>query len=87
MGEIMKIYNAGFSNLKYKSKYICRSEITRANMCKMGIPDFIPLDTIKQAFDEIDGDLYLTGNLNIAGRNRHTKYVLKYELYQKVIKY
>ncbi len=83
----MKVYNTGFPNAKYKDRYICRSEITRPNMRKMGIPDFIPLETIRQAFDEIEGCMYLTGNLNIAGKNRHTKYVCKLELYKKVIKY
>lgn len=83
----MKVYNTGFPNYEYKSKFICRSEITRPNMRKMSIPDFISLETIKQAFDEIEGNMYLTGNLNIAGKNRHTKYVRKLELYKKVIKY
>lgn len=84
-----KIYS-GFASPKQKGNYLCKSEITRSNLRKMGIPDFIEIKEVNEAFEELEKEPFVyyirRGNLKVRGRNRVTKYVNKHALYKKVIK-
>lgn len=77
-----QVYN-GFGSIENKNKYICKSEITRANMRKMGFSEKTSVEEVKSAFDELDGIYVRRGNQY---KNRVTKYVKKFELYLYVVK-
>lgn len=80
----------GFKTIEEKNKWICKSEINRSNMRKMGIPDNISLDDIKCVFETIHEPNYvvwmLVGNQLNKNQRKHVKYVLKSALYHRLIK-
>ena len=66
--------------------YISKSKITRAELRKMSIPDYISIDEAKSDFDKLDGVGEKVGNPYNYRQQRYTKYVYKKELYDLIIK-
>lgn len=77
---------SGFGSLKNKQKYICKSEITRSALDKMGIPASITVEQVKTDFDQLEGVYISRGSPYDPNKRRATKYVLKFALYSYVIK-
>lgn len=77
----------GFGSLQNKNRFICKSEINRKTAREMCLPDFISIEYIKKAFDELPNKVYVRrGNLSNKNQTRVTAYVNKFELYNYIIK-
>lgn len=79
-----------FINERLRKDYICKSDITRYSLDKMGMSS-IAVDYAKQVFDELPFDnkfvtTFLTGNPKDVKRQRHTKFIHKKYFYKAVIK-
>lgn len=76
-----------FDNSVTNSKdYISKSKITRKELDKMSIPQYITVEEAKKCFDECQGRFVVTGNENNVYQQRHTKIVHRLALYKQIIK-
>lgn len=66
--------------------YLSKSKINRRMLREMHIPDCITVKEAKENFDSCKGKYYKVGLPYAVNRQRHTKFVSKYELYNKIIK-
>ena len=82
---MVQVYSC-FGSKKFEDSVICKSQITRKNMRKIGIPDFIPIEDIRKDFDKVKRDWYIRRGNFLTGQTRITRYVKKFDLYQAVIK-
>lgn len=73
-------------DIKNSPDYITKSQITRTECNKMGIPKYIPVSEVKETFDEIVPRVVVTGSRFDKNKQRHTRYVNKFELYRKMFK-
>ena len=74
------------NEINKNSNYTSKSKINRKMLREMHIPDFISIEQAKKDFDACVGDIYKIGMPYDENKQRHTKFVSKYELYQKIIK-
>lgn len=67
-------------------RYTSKSKINRKMLREMHIPDFITVRQVKKDFDECVGEIHKIGSPYDQGRQRHTKFVSKFELYNEIVK-
>lgn len=67
-------------------RYTSKSKINRSMLREMHIPDCISVKQAKEDFDLCEGETHKIGLPYTPGKQRHTKFVSKYELYRKIIK-
>ena len=67
-------------------RFTSKSKINRKMLREMHIPDFISVKQAKEDFDLCEGYVYKIGLPYDEKRQRHTKFVSKFELYQILIK-
>lgn len=74
------------NDLLKSNDYIIKSKINRRTLREMHIPDYVSVEQAKQDFDECDYRLVKTGVPFNTEKQRHTKLVSRYALYNKIIK-
>jgi len=79
----MPAYNEDISR---NPNYTTKSKINRKMLRQMKIPDFVSVKQAKEDFDSCHGEIHKVGMPYDKNKQRHTKFVSKFELYRKIIK-
>lgn len=74
------------NGINKNSMYVSKSKINRRMLREMHIPDSISVKQAKRDFDDCEGRLVKVGISYDSSKQRHTKFVSKLELYNKIIK-